>query len=291
MGDQKRSRLMFATLQDQCGRLISIEYKPQRIISLVPSQTELLYDLGLQEQIVGITRYCTHPKQALEEKRVVGGTKKVVEKRIKDLKPDLILCNKEENTKEIVEICEAIAPTYVSNISTLEDALAMIMQIGTFTGTLKKAEQLKHNIATSFDNLTKSKSKSKSNSNSCSKLKALYLIWKAPYMSVGKDTFIHDMMGKAGFENVLSDQERYPQLTLDQIIDLQPEVILFSSEPYNFKKADEDEVKHAFAKANKTPPQCIPVNGEMFSWYGSRLLHSPAYFEKLQPRLSQQVEE
>jgi ABC-type Fe3+-hydroxamate transport system substrate-binding protein len=270
---------VFASITDQCGRLVELPLRPQRIISLVPSQTELLYDLSLEDQLVGITRFCVHPKQALEEKRVVGGTKKIVQKRIQELHPDLIICNKEENTKDIVDFCETVAPTYVSDISSLEDALEMIMQIGTLTGKFKKAEQLKQDIATSFDGL------SNSSSNSGSKLKALYLIWKNPYMTLGSHTFIHDMMEKSGFENVMKDQQRYPQIEMQHILDLQPDVILLSSEPYNFKEADELEMCSAFAKAGKKVPKCIIVDGELFSWYGSRLLQSPAYFKELRKLL------
>jgi len=288
---------VFASLKDQCGRLVQLEKLPQRILSLVPSQTELLYDLGLEDKLVGITRFCVHPEKALAEKRVVGGTKKVVNKRIIELQPDLIICNKEENTKEIVDFCSSVCPTYVSDISTLEESLEMIEQIGNLTGTTQQAEQLKQDIETSFDGL------SNSNSSSGSKLKALYLIWKDPYMSVGGDTFIHDMMEKAGFENVMKDKKRYPQLTLQEIAILQPDVVLLSSEPYNFKNSDGDAIRSAFKerndpevpaerppagragsrrmKAGKTPPLCILTNGELFSWYGSRVQQAPAYFQQL----------
>jgi ABC-type Fe3+-hydroxamate transport system substrate-binding protein len=257
----------------------------------MPSQTELLYELGLENAIVGITRFCVHPEQALNEKRVVGGTKKIVEKRIKELQPDLIICNKEENTKEIVAFCESLAPTYVSDISTLEDSLEMIQQVGLLTGTLQKAEKLSSKLQADFKKLPSFKVKKR----------ALYLIWKNPYMSIGHDTFIHDMMTKAGFENVMKDHKRYPQLELQDIVDLQPEVILLSSEPYNFKVADQEELMAAFKDSievkdpenltteeeyqreneNQSLPQCITVDGELFSWYGSRLLKAPAYFEEL----------
>jgi ABC-type Fe3+-hydroxamate transport system substrate-binding protein len=263
---------VFVQLTDQCNRQVSVKEKPKRIISLVPSQTELLYDLGLGNSIVGITRFCVHPEHALKNKRVVGGTKKIVENRIRELQPDLIICNKEENTKEIVAFCDSIATTYISDISTLEDSLEMIQHIARLTGTQQKAEEITTQLKTNFKKLTSFKMKKR----------ALYLIWKKPYMSVGNDTFIHDMINKAGFENVMKDHKRYPQLELQDIVDLQPEVILLSSEPYNFKEADQLELCSAFAKAVKKVPQCITVDGEMFSWYGSRLLKAPLHFKAVQ---------
>ena len=266
---------MSISINDQCQRTVDLEAIPKRIISLVPSQTELLYDLGLENHIVGITRFCVHPQQALEHKIVVGGTKKIVEKRVRDLKPDLIICNKEENTPQIVDFCSSICPTYVSDVATLSDALEMIDHLSKLTGSTTIAQKLSSDIAVEFKKLA----------NLPSKLRALYLIWKKPYMSVGRDTFINEMMSHAGFRNVLDDQVRYPQLELNDIINLKPDVILLSSEPYSFTTSDADDINFAFAKANQPQKRIIIVDGEPFSWYGSRLLQSPAYFRKLREQL------
>ncbi|WP_194850084.1 ABC transporter substrate-binding protein [Nonlabens antarcticus] len=265
---------MAVEITDQCGRIVRLSSSPQRIITLVPSQTELLYDLGLEDKIVGVTRFCVHPERAVKEKRVVGGTKKIVEKRIKELQPDLIICNKEENTKQIVDFCESIASTYVSDISTLEDSLEMIEQVGTLTQTRKQADEITAKIKLAFQDLPNPKLKNR----------ALYLIWKDPYMSVGNDTFIHNMLEKAGFDNVLKNQTRYPQLNIQEVLNLAPDVILLSSEPYNFKVEDGMELCSAFAKANKKQPVCTIVDGEIFSWYGSRLLKTPDYLIELNKR-------
>ncbi|KQC33160.1 hypothetical protein AAU57_07425 [Nonlabens sp. YIK11] len=279
-------------LKDQCHRPVQLPAAPQRIISLVPSQTELLFDLGLEDKIVGITRFCVHPEKALKEKRVVGGTKKVVKKRLIDLQPDLIICNKEENTMEMVEICSSICPIYVSDVSTLEDALEMIQHIGHLTASTEKARDIIEKIQVSFQQF----------SDELETKSALYLVWKKPYMTVGRDTFIHDMMRLAGFENVMGTHTRYPQLEMDQIVKQRPEVILLSSEPYNFSENDKAEFDTAFkersdaevygergrtTKANLPQPRILIVDGEPFSWYGSRLLHSPAYFQKLRSELNE----
>ena len=109
--------------QDQIGRILELEKTPKRIICLVPSLTELLVDLGLEDCIVGITKFCIHPTHLKQTKAIVGGTKNINVDKIKALNPDIILCNKEENSKEIVKICEEIAPTHVSDIFTINDNL------------------------------------------------------------------------------------------------------------------------------------------------------------------------
>lgn len=261
---------MYVSLTDQCYRTIELTQRPLRIVSLVPSQTELLIDLGLEENLVGVTRFCVHPAGLTDRIQVVGGTKKIVTSRLYELQPDLIICNKEENTPEIVLACDSIAPTYVSDIATLEDALEMIADIGKLTGATFKSKSIINNTKIAYNGLKTKKAP----------LKALYLIWQNPFMSVGGDTFIHDMMLRAGFENVCGNATRYPELQLEDMIALQPDVLFLSSEPYVFTNDDEAVLVSAFAKANLTT-KIRHVDGEMFSWYGSRLLQAPAYFEKL----------
>jgi ABC-type Fe3+-hydroxamate transport system substrate-binding protein len=272
---------MFCKIPDQLGRVIQIDQLPQRIISLVPSQTELLIELGLRDRLVGITRYCVHPAGLIDEKVVVGGTKKIVESRIIELQPDLIICNREENTKEIVSFCDHIAPTYISDIDTLENALEMIADLGELTGTKFKSKSLIRNISNAFKSLPKPEIDQK----------ALYLIWKKPYMGVGEGTFINDMLQKAGFTNAAQQFSRYPEFEIQEIVKLQPDVIFLSSEPYPFTTDDIAELKLAFLTApsqHPIKPNVIPdfkvVDGEMFSWYGSRLLKTPEYLQNLQPK-------
>ncbi len=271
---------MFCNIPDQLGRMIALDQLPERIISLVPSQTELLIDLGLKDRIVGVTRYCIHPAGLIDEKSVVGGTKKIVESRIIELQPDLILCNREENNQKIVEFCDHIAPTYVSDIDNLEQALEMIADVGELTGAKFKAKSLSRNISSAFKSLNKPSVEHK----------ALYLIWKKPYMSVGTGTFINDMIERAGFKNAASDLTRYPELEVEEMIKLQPDTVFLSSEPYPFTTDDIAELKLAFLTApsqDPVKPNVIPdfkvVDGELFSWYGSRLLKTPEYLQTLQP--------
>lgn len=262
---------MFASITDQCYRNVSLAVRPLRIVSLVPSQTELLIDLGLEELLVGVTRFCVHPTGLTDQVNVMGGTKKIVSSRLYEAQPDLIICNKEENTSEMVSLCDSIAPTYVSDIQDLNDAYQMILDLGILTGASFKAKSIVRQIKMGFNKLPIQQQKEK----------ALYLIWKNPYMSIGSDTFIHDMLNRAGYDNVMQGTTRYPELSAGDIIAAVPDVIFCSSEPYPFVDEDMKELEQAFLSANAKTPRIIKVDGEMFSWYGSRLLHAPEYFLNL----------
>ncbi len=246
-------------------RLISVPYPPQRIISLVPSQTELLFDLGLDREVVGITKFCIHPAEKFKKSIKVGGTKKLDLNKIYDLRPDLIIGNKEENDKTQIESLMKDFPVWMSDIQVLPDAIDMIKQIGELIARSEKANAIARSINEQFLNLNiKQKS-----------ARAVYLIWKDPYMLAGKQTFIDDILSRAGFENVIT-VDRYPEITIDQLINLKPECIFLSSEPYPFKGEHVKEFKRIFPDT-----QVFIVDGEMFSWYGSRLLLSPAYLRSL----------
>ncbi|WP_304064775.1 ABC transporter substrate-binding protein [Pedobacter glucosidilyticus] len=255
---------------DQLGRTISINYPPQRIISLVPSQTELLFDLGLDEEVVGISKFCIHPAEQFQKKTKIGGTKTLNIDKIRALKPDLIIANKEENQQEHIEALAQEFPVWISDIHILAEALDMIIQVGKLTGTEAKAKEIATTIRSDFEALTPSSKP----------LKAAYFIWKHPYMLAAKHTFIDDMLKYCGFENVLTET-RYPEITLEALQELQPQVILLSTEPYPFKQKHIEELQKYFPKAFITL-----VDGEMFSWYGSRLLKAPAYFSNLYKNLT-----
>jgi len=251
---------------DQTGRAVQISGIPQRIVSLVPSQTELLCDLGLDQTIIGITKFCVHPQHWFRQKKRVGGTKSIHIDIIKSLQPDLIIANKEENEKEQVEELAASYPLWISDIRNLEGALDMIAAIGTITGTETAAHSIVKKITGGFAGLPAMHKKTRT----------AYLIWQEPYMSIGADTFIHDMLSRAGFDNIFSDRSRYPAVSIDEIRERDCAVLLLSSEPFPFKE------KHQVILQEKLPStKIILVDGEMFSWYGSRLLRAPKYFSGL----------
>ena len=247
-----------------------LTYIPKRIVSLVPSQTELLHYLELEEETVGITKFCVYPDKWFRTKTRIGGTKAISINSINDLKPDLIIANKEENVKEQIESLAKDYPVWVTDINNLEDALTMIKDIGELTFKQKEVDLLIKEINTGFDNLTP-KLQTKNN-----KLKTAYLIWRNPYMTIGSDTFINDMLLKCGFENVFAHKSRYPEVTIEELHISNCQLLLLSSEPYPFKQKHIDELSIRL-------PGCkiILADGEMFSWYGSRLLLAPDYFKNL----------
>jgi ABC-type Fe3+-hydroxamate transport system substrate-binding protein len=253
---------------DQLGRTISLPQTPRRIVSLVPSQTELLCTLGLDEAVVGITKFCVHPQSWFHSKPRIGGTKAVDPARIDHLQPDLIIANKEENEKPQVEALAARYPVWISDIKTLDDALAMIRSVGEITGKAAEALTLSTTIATRFQQLPLP----------ATPIPAAYLIWRNPYMAVGSDTFISHMLRYCGYTNFFNSRDRYPTIDLAELAGPNPPHILLSSEPYPFRQRHIDEIKEILPRATVRL-----VDGEFFSWYGSRLLEAPAYFRSVMP--------
>ena len=250
---------------DMIGRQVVLEKAPERIVSLVPSQTELLYALGVGDKVVGQTVFCIHPEECFKTTTKVGGTKKIKYDVIAELQPDLIICNKEENTKEIVETLAKSYPVWVSDIYNLKDNSEMILKIGNLVDQFPKALEIVKEIEKHFSYLMFEQKK-----------QCLYLIWKDPYIAVAANTFIHEMLGYAGFENCLAHKKRYPEIDLETMKGLDPEVVLLSSEPYPFAEKHMAELQLIFPKA-----LIKLVDGEMFSWYGSRIALAPEYFASL----------
>ena len=255
-----------AIYKDQAGKIITLLSTPARIISLVPSQTELLYDLGLDKKVIGITKFCVHPQQWFRNKTRIGGTKSIHIEQVKALEPDLIIANKEENVKEQVDELAALFPVWTSDISNLQQALQMISSIGEITGTSAKAQAMISMINNRFDQLSVQQPV----------IRTAYLIWQKPYMTIGGDTFINDMLTRCGFENVFKEQLRYPSITIEDIKSSNCQLLLLSSEPFPFKQNHAEELQKQLPLT-----KIMLADGEMFSWYGSRLLLAPAYFRSL----------
>lgn len=326
------------TLEDARGQSITLADPPRRIVSLVPSQTELLSSLGLDEEVIGITRFCVRPEAWRETKRIVGGTKLLRPDRIEELKPDLIIANLEENAKSDVEGLEDVAPVYVTNVRTLEDALDMIESVALLVDRPSEGARVASAIIAAFDALrddlggsepasprpgtterggprpgtsepgtsrpgasgrstTKARISEPGTSEPAdrrstvspktppvervgSTLRAAYLIWREPYMSVGGDTFIHEMMLRGGFGNAFGRAQRYPQISLRDLIDADPDVVFLSSEPFPFREKHRPEIQTMLPAA-----RVELVDGQLFSWYGSRLIHTPDYLRGLRATL------
>lgn len=235
-----------------------------KIISLVPSITETLLDFGLDEnQVIGRTKFCIHPNEIVSKIPKIGGTKNLNIEKIKALNPDFIIANKEENEKIQVEELQQKFKVWVTDIQNLEDNSIFFAELGEILG--------KQNIAKDFITKTENIFNSLKFENS-KKIKAAYLIWKNPYMTVGSDTFIHHILENLGFENIFKNTKRYPEISVDDLRDA--ETILLSSEPYPFKEKNIEELQQEFPDK-----KIILVNGEAFSWYGSHLSKCAEYYQ------------
>lgn len=247
----------------------------QRIVSLVPSQTELLYHLGLEEQVAGITTFCIHPKTWFETKTRVGGTKRIHFDRIHKIHPDLIIANKEENEKEQIENLAEKYMVWLTDVNDLNEAMEMIMDIGTVTSREERAAMIIKNIEARFSNLVANTKKAPSKT-------VAYFIWQNPLMIAASDTFIDDMLGKCGLVNAFKNLKRYPALSEEELSQQKIDFIFLSSEPYPFAEKHVPFFRKLFPES-----KILLVDGEMFSWYGSRLQAAPRYFLQLLEQMKQ----
>ncbi|HYD21386.1 MAG TPA: helical backbone metal receptor [Flavipsychrobacter sp.] len=244
------------------GRKVEVNYPPKRIVSIVPSQTELLFDLGLDEEVMGITKFCVHPESWFRNKTRVGGTKQLHIDKIRELQPDLIIANKEENTQGQVEELAKEFPVWISDIQTVAEGRQMIAAVGELTGKQQEAQQIIKEIESNFATLRQA----------AEPKRVAYFIWREPWMSVGHDTFISNMIETIGWANVFADRGRYPEISAEHLLAVKPEMVLLSSEPFPFKEKHIEEVKAVLPDA-----EVLLVDGEMFSWYGSRMRLAPGY--------------
>ncbi|MGR6087173.1 MAG: helical backbone metal receptor [Arcticibacter sp.] len=252
--------------EDQLKRKVQLDtYPPKRIVSLVPSITELLFDLGAAEEIVGITRFCIHPDNKVAAVKKIGGTKNIHLDQVMELQPDLIIGCKEENTQADIEALAAKMPVWISDVNTLEDAISLVHELGIVLDRQVVAKSILESIKNNFAKL-----------KVAPKTKVAYLIWNSPMMVAANSTFIHDILCTIGFENVYAEKKRYPHTTIEELNELNPDVVLLSSEPFPFKE------EHVRLFSQSLPGSTVLlVDGTYFSWYGSRLAQAPDYFNSI----------
>lgn len=259
-----------AVFHDQLNRAMELSTVPKKIISVVPSQTELLFYLGLDASVIGITKFCIHPEEKVKTITKVGGTKQLKIDLIRSLNPDLIIANKEENERGQVEELMKICPVWISDIHDLDTALEMIRSVGLIVGRREEAKTLCNDISHGFSTL----------SLPGLNLRVAYFIWRKPYMAAAKETYIDSLLQKCGLINAFA-ANRYPEVSAEELVRVNPGLVFLSSEPYPFKQKHINEFKQLLPKA-----KIILVDGEMFSWYGSRLLLVPKYLKELIEKLA-----
>jgi len=255
---------------DQLGNRIRLNKIPKRIVSLVPSQSEFLWDLGLQTELIGITKFCVHPEPMFKSVMRVGGTKNPDLEKIRSLQPDLIIGNKEENEKMIIEQLSREFPVWMSDVNTPEQALDMMQRVSNLLGKETEGNKI---IEASKHSLNKSKGLFHGES-------VAYFIWNEPYHFAGSETFIHSVLTHAGFKNVFFDRPRYPGMSLEDLGALHPEFCFLSSEPFPFNVEQAARVQEVLPET-----KVVFVDGEAFSWYGSRLIYLHGYLAHLKTKL------
>ena len=256
---------------DQLNNQLILKERPKRIISLVPSQSEFLWHIGLHEELVGITKFCIHPDEMFRTVERVGGTKNLDLDKIRALRPDLIIGNKEENERSQIEALQQEFPVWMSDIFNFEDAFDMMEKLGAIFEKQKEAKAI----------VSKIKKHLPSVKNIFSGQSLAYFIWNKPYMLAAQDTFIDHVITYLGFKNAAAGLLRYPELSDEALQKINPAVCFLSSEPFPFKE------KHVQALQQTLPhAKILIVDGEVFSWYGSRLQHLTSYVKELAKQIN-----
>ncbi len=253
------------SIVDALGHTHTFENSPQRIVSLVPSTTETLYQLDVWDRVVGVTRYCVHPRSATSEKIVVGGTKQCNYDTIRSLNPDLILCNQEENTVEMVNQFKKLGvPVVVFFPKTQADAMEDLHTLGNIVGRSDIVDEWKARWQAIQGN------------SSTTPFQYAYLIWRKPWMVVGTDTFIHQQLNSIGGDNYFgTSAERYQNIDKDALLNCTAHILL-SSEPFPFSQVHRQELIDM-----GIPKERIHfINGEYCSWHGVRMLESLSYLQE-----------
>jgi ABC-type Fe3+-hydroxamate transport system substrate-binding protein len=258
------------TFIDQLGNRITLDSRPTRIISVVPSQSEFLWDIGLKEELVGITKFCIHPAEMFSRVERVGGTKKIDIEKIRALQPDLIIGNKEENEKSQIELLQQDFNVWMSDIYNFNDALDMMEKIGDILDRKEETKKITGQIQSALPGIK----------NIFNHEKVAYFIWKDPYMLAGSNTYIDHVLQYTGLNNVAASLSRYPEIDNEKLKALSPEYCFLSSEPYPFKEKHIQEIEALLRSTN-----AMIVDGELFSWYGSRLQQLPAYIKDLKQKI------
>jgi ABC-type Fe3+-hydroxamate transport system substrate-binding protein len=257
---------------------VAVPARPVRVVSLIPSITELLFSLGLDERIVGVTVFCTEPRDRVARTPKVGREKDPDLDRIRALAPDLIVANMEENRRDVVEALRAAGlPVWVTFPRTVVEGIGLIRELGALTDADEAAAALVRGIEAA-------RPKMLAQVAARPRVRVFCPIWRGPYMTVNRDTYVHDMLWTCGGDNVFAENPtRYPTVTLDDVRDAAPDVILLPDEPYRFRAVHRND----FAALTTVPAvragRIRLVDGKLLSWYGPRIAEA---FERLPALLS-----
>jgi ABC-type Fe3+-hydroxamate transport system substrate-binding protein len=251
---------------DASGARLTLPAPPRRIVSLIPSITETLFALGMGEAVAGCTIYCTQPPDGVAGKTRIGGEKNPRLDLIRELGADLVLANIEENLREHVETLRGWGiPVYVTYPRTVADGIRLIRELGAVTGAAERAAALAEPLERRYAEL-------RARLAGRAPQRVFCPIWRNPYMTINRDTYVHDMLAVCGGENVFGAKPaRYPEVTLAEVAATQPEVIVLPDEPYRFRQAHlADFTPYADMPAVRAGRVHL-VDGKLLSWYGPRI--------------------
>lgn len=263
---------------DDLYRTVRLAAAATRVVCLVPSITDTLFTFGAGDRLVGITDYCIHPAAGVGTVRKIGGTKNFDTAAVVSLKPDLVIANAEENRKAHVERLEAAGlPVFVTFPKDVDGCLKMMADVAALTGTEEAAGPVLAEI---------SEARRENGGRSVSRRpRVLCPIWKEPWMTVNRDTFVHSVIGECGGDNIFADlEERYPRFALEEASRHAPEVILLPTEPFRFSESDAVEIATLLNESPAAREGRIHiVEGELLSWYGPRVARALRELPRLLP--------
>lgn len=270
-----------------------VPYIPQRVISLVPSMTESLFDLNLGSRLIAVTDYCTQPAEGVARLPKVGGTKNPDIARIIALHPDLVIMNREENRKADADALRAAdVPIWVTEPHTIREALDLLWTVMNIFEEAAMSQRIR-SIEISYEMTLKYMTTEPP-------LRAFVPIWHDPWMAFNRDTFIHDMLTTVGLENIFANRDRlhplaadlgnaeplpaddprladrdtrYPRITLEEVVAAQPEIVLLPDEPFRFRPTDADEIARLDIPAARNK-QIHMVDGSLLTWHGTRIAYA-----------------
>jgi ABC-type Fe3+-hydroxamate transport system substrate-binding protein len=281
------------TCVDALGRAVQIPHAPQRLVSLVPSITEVLFSFGRGQQVVGITDYCTEPATAVATKTKIGGTKNPDIATILALRPELVFTVAEENRRQDVEqLAAAGVPVYVCAPHTVRDGIDLLWRVADLLDCRSEVMGQMQAIEQDYTETVALVARHQ-------RVRVFCPIWKDPYMTINADTYVHDVLRVCGGDNIFAQRQRrfplaadlgqqpegtgerytkrdrrYPRITLEEMAALRPEVVLLPDEPYVFSEADVAD----FTLFPEVPAvrdgRIFLIDGKMVSWYGPRIGHS-----------------
>jgi ABC-type hemin transport system substrate-binding protein len=242
----------------------------RRIVSLVPSLTEALFELGLGPRVVGVTDWCVHPAAEVAQLPKVGGTKNPSLARVLELRPDLVIANQEENRERDVERLRAVGiPVWVSYPRTVAEGVALVRELAELGAPAERAQPLCRALESALERARATAP--------ARRTRVFCAIWKKPWMAVGTDTYADDLIALCGGDNVFSahTERRYPIVTEQQIAAAEPEVILLPDEPYAFGARDVAELA-ALGTPAAAAGRIHRIDGTLISWYGPRIARAIA---------------